>query len=236
MFELRFNFRLFIIIDRSGINADGYAERRGGQILRSWALLSAFFRFYKISMPVHPRVKDPWGLIQVFTGDGKGKTTSALGTVMRAVGQGKKACVVYFDKGGDHYSERKVLAERFHEIDVVATGCDRMDFKTGRFRFEILPKDIKEAERGWDIAVERIKSGEYDVVVLDEINTTIALGMLRIKPVLRVLQKKPRHVEIICTGRNAPKEIIDCADLVTEMKLVKHYFYEGVPARRGLDY
>ncbi len=177
-----------------------------------------------------------WGLIQVFTGNGKGKTTAALGTAVRAVAAGKKVGIIYFDKGGTHYSERILLKERFPEISFEATGLDRIDPKTGRFRFGVLPEDRAEAERGLRTAREWILSGRYDLVVLDEINTTVSLGMLATLPVLELLRAKPKQVEIIVTGRDAPVEICELADLVTEMKLVKHYFYKGVPAREGLDY
>ncbi len=187
-------------------------------------------------MPAHPRIKDPWGLIQVFTGNGKGKTTAALGTAIRAVALGKKVAIVYFDKGGAHYSERKVLRARFPEIEFVATGLDRIDPVTGRFRFGVIPEDITEAERGFAHAREFVTGGAYDLVVLDEINTTITLGMLVAAPVATLLREKPRHVEVICTGRTAPDELKEIADLVTDMAIVKHYFYHGVPAREGLDY
>lgn len=181
--------------------------------------------------------KQPWGLLQVLTGNGKGKTTAALGTAIRAVAKEKKVAILYFDKGGEHYSERKILDEKFKgEVDWVATGLDRIDPKTGRFRFGVLPEDKVEAERGVGIASELISSGRYDLVVLDEINTTVSLGMLELAPVLELLRSKPKHVEIICTGRNALPELIELADLVTDMSLVKHYFYKGIPAREGLDY
>lgn len=187
-------------------------------------------------MSQHPRIKNPWGLIQVFTGNGKGKTTAALGTAIRAVSQGKKVAIVYFDKGGAHYSERKMIRERFPEIEFVATGLDRIDPVTGRFRFGVLPKDVAEAERGFRHAREFITNGMYDLVVLDEVNTTMTLGMLSVEPVLALLREKPNHVEVICTGRTAPDELKEIADLVTDMTLVKHYFYHGIPAREGLDY
>ncbi|MBI4281124.1 cob(I)yrinic acid a,c-diamide adenosyltransferase [Candidatus Uhrbacteria bacterium] len=187
-------------------------------------------------MPPHPRLQEPWGLIQIFTGNGKGKTTAGLGTILRAVGQGKRAAIIFFDKGGSHYSERQVLQERFPEVSLVATGLDRIDPVTGRFRFGVLPEDKREAERGLQVAQEWILSGTFDLVTLDEINTTVSLGILSEVSVLNLLRQKPRHVEIICTGREAPESFREAADLVTEMQLVKHYFYQGIPARKGLDF
>lgn len=189
------------------------------------------------------RAPEEWGKIQVFTGDGKGKTTSALGTAIRACAKGHRVAIVYFDKGGTHYSERVFLdwlndqqSPTGGSITYTATGMDRIDPATGRFRFGVLPEDRAEAERGLTVAAGFIQSGGYDLVVLDEINTTVSLGMLDVSPVVKLLKDKPKNLEIICTGRNAPQEILDLGDLVTEMKLVKHYFYHGTPAREGLDY
>ncbi len=177
------------------------------------------------------------GLIQLYTGNGKGKTTAALGMAIRAVAQGMKVAIVYFDKGGAHYSERKILAERFKgEIDFWATGLDRIDPKTNRFRFGVTPEDKAEAERGLAIVEDLFSKNEYQLVILDEINTTVSLGMLDEANVLQVLKMKPERTELVLTGRNAPESFRKMADLVSEVNLVKHYFYHGVPAREGLDY
>jgi len=176
------------------------------------------------------------GMIQIFTGNGKGKTTAALGTLIRAAAKGKKVGIIYFDKGGEHYSERKILFEKFPEIDVVVTGLERIDSKTGHFRFGVIEKDKMEARRGLAIAGYWILKKDYDLVVLDEINTSISLGMLEESLFLEILKNKPARVEIICTGRSASDKLKEIADLVTEMKLEKHYFYQGVPAREGIDF
>jgi cob(I)alamin adenosyltransferase len=176
-----------------------------------------------------------YGLIQLFTGDGKGKTTAALGEVVRALGAGKKVGIVYFDKGGEtHYFERDIL-DRLDSVDYVATGRDRIDPVTGQFDFSIKEIDRTEAARGLTEVCRMFDAG-YDLVVMDEINSTTNLGMLSVQSVLSVLDSKPDNIELIMTGRNAPKEFIDRAHLVTEMKLHKHYFYSGVKAREGLDY
>lgn len=189
------------------------------------------------------RAPEEWGKIQVFTGNGKGKTTAALGTAIRAFAKGKRVGIVYFDKGGTHYSERDFLAGLAQEpsphggrIQVEASGLDRIDPDTGRFRFGVTDPDKADAARGWQVAAGWIGSGEYDLVVLDEINSTIHLGMLPVEPVLAALDGKPSHVEIICTGRDAPEAIQERAHLLTDMHLVKHYFYHGAAAREGLDY
>jgi cob(I)alamin adenosyltransferase len=177
------------------------------------------------------------GLIQVYTGDGKGKTTAALGMGVRAVGKGMRVAIVYFDKGGEHYSERAVLARKFAgEIDFWASGLDRIDPKTGRFRFGVTPEDKAEAGRGLGIVRELFAAGCHDLVILDEINTTVSLGMLDESAARAVIATKPAGVELVLTGRNAPDSFREMADLVSEVTLVNHYFYRGVPAREGLDY
>ncbi|MBT5807995.1 cob(I)yrinic acid a,c-diamide adenosyltransferase [Candidatus Uhrbacteria bacterium] len=176
-----------------------------------------------------------YGLIQVVTGNGKGKTTAALGQAIRAVGAGKRVGIVYFDKGGnDHYFERKVL-EGLEGVDYVATGRDRIDPVSSRFDFSIQDTDRAEAERGLK-EVSRMFDEGYDLVVMDEINSTTDLGMVSVESVLEVLKQKPETTELIMTGRNAPEAFVELAHLVTEMKLKKHYFYSGVKAREGLDY
>ncbi len=176
-------------------------------------------------------------LTQIYTGDGKGKTTAALGLAIRAVGAGKKVAIVYFDKGGDHYSERKVLVEKFAgEIDFYVTGQDRIDSDTGKFRFGVEPKDIEEANRGFGIAQALLVAAEYDLIILDELNIVVSLGMLKSKLVEDLLRHKPAEVELVLTGRGAPQSFCDLADLVTEMGLTKHYFHYGTPAREGIDY
>ena len=175
--------------------------------------------------------------MQVYTGDGKGKTTASLGMAVRAVAKGVKVAIVYFDKGGVHYSERKVLAERFKgEIDFWACGLDRIDPVSGRFRFGVLPEDKAEAERGLGVVRHIFAEAKHGLVILDEINTTVSLGMLSEADVLAVIMDKPEKTELVLTGRNAPESLQELAELVTEMRLVKHYFYRGTPAREGLDF
>ncbi|MBI5370365.1 cob(I)yrinic acid a,c-diamide adenosyltransferase [Candidatus Uhrbacteria bacterium] len=178
--------------------------------------------------------REGFGLIQVFTGNGKGKTTAALGEAMRAHAIGKRVVIIYFDKGGTtHYSERKILEKL--GIPFVATGRDRIDPVTGRFDFSILEEDKQEAARGLAEAEKALAQG-IDLIVLDEINSTVSLGMLDESSVLHLLKKKPERTELVLTGRNVPDSFIQKAHLVSEMRLRKHYFYSGVPAREGLDF
>lgn len=174
-----------------------------------------------------------YGLVQIFTGEGKGKTTAALGEIIRAYGAGKKVGIVYFDKGGSHYSERSVL-DRL-EIPYVVTGRDRMEATTERFDFSLTPKDHEEVERGLAAARDFFASG-CDVVLLDEINSCVALGLITAEEVLSLIKNKPEGVELILTGRHAPALFLDAAHLVSDVQMKKHYFYSGVKAREGLDY
>lgn len=183
---------------------------------------------------VHTNGAEAWGKIQVFTGKGKGKTTAALGTALRAYAQGKKVAFVYFDKGGGHYSEAAILDKL--EIPYFRTGLDRIDPETGKFRFGVKPEDKAEGKKGLDKATEWMMSGKLDVLVLDEICVSASLGIIETADVLKLIACKPQQLELILTGRDAPKDICDKADLVSEINIVKHYFYEGAPAREGLDY
>ncbi|KKW31371.1 MAG: Cob(I)alamin adenosyltransferase [Candidatus Uhrbacteria bacterium GW2011_GWA2_52_8d] len=178
--------------------------------------------------------REGFGLIQLFTGNGKGKTTAALGEVLRVVGAGKRAAVIFFDKGGEHYMERMVL----EKLGVLwfAFGRDRIDPVTGRFDFTITEEDRRLGREGLSKAINYVRSDIIDLLVLDEINSSTDLGIIMEQDVLEFLDTQPEHTEIVLTGRNAPQSFIDRAHLVTEMRLRKHYFYSGVKAREGLDY
>lgn len=176
-------------------------------------------------------------MIQLFEGHGKGKTTAALGEALRAVGAGMRVGIVFFDKGGAHYAEREAIARHLSEhIDVVGTGRDRIDPVTGRFDFSVTDKDSREARRGLKAAQAFFEGKAHELVILDEINSTVALGILDEESVHTLLDGKPDGVECILTGRNAPASFKERAHLVTCMELQKHYFYSGVPARLGIDY
>ncbi len=177
-----------------------------------------------------------YGLVQLIHGTGKGKTTASLGQAIRCVGAGKRALIVYFDKGGtSHYSERAII-EKIDGLDYVATGRDRIDPVTGRFDFSIIDIDKDEAARGLREVQAALTEEKYDLVILDEINSTVDLGMLAVADVLAVLDSKRANIEVILTGRNPAPEFLARAHLITEMKLERHYFYSGVKAREGLDY
>ena len=177
---------------------------------------------------------EAWGKTQIYTGKGKGKTTAALGTGLRAHAQGKKVAFIYFDKGGEHYSEEKILKDL--NIEYYRTGLDRIDPVTGKFRFGVTDEDKAEGKKGINKAHELMQRGDLDVLVLDEICVSADLGIIEAQEALEIMEKKPPKLELIMTGRDAPGQLLERADLVTEMNIIKHYFYQGAPARYGLDY
>jgi len=170
----------------------------------------------------------PRGYVQVYTGDGKGKTSAALGLALRASGHGMRTYVGQFMKG-QHYGELAAL--RDHPCITIEQYGDVRCIR----REEITPEHVAQAQRGLEQAREAMLSGQYDVVVLDEVNVTIWFGLLTVEKVLAFLDQRPDHVEVVLTGRRAPQELIERADLVTEMREVKHYYQQGVMARNGIE-
>ena len=168
------------------------------------------------------------GYVQVYTGDGKGKTTAALGLALRASGHGMRTYVGQFMKG-QPYGELDAL--RDHPLITIEQYGDIRCIR----REEVTPEHIAQAQRGLEQARQAIRSGRYDIVVLDEVNVTVWFGLLTVEEVLVFLDERPTHVEVILTGRRAPQELIERADLVTEMREVKHYFAQGVQARTGIE-
>jgi cob(I)alamin adenosyltransferase len=172
----------------------------------------------------------PWkrGYVQVYTGDGKGKTTAALGLALRAAGAGLRVFIGQFGKGV-HYSELDAL-ERFQDL-ITIKQFGRRCFVHGKPH----QADIDAAKKGFAEARKAVLSGEYDVVILDEANIAVHFGLFSEQDLLALIDAKPEHVELIITGRKAPKLLIDRADLVTEMKEIKHYYAKGVGARKGIE-
>ncbi len=173
------------------------------------------------------------GLIIVHTGPGKGKTTAALGLGFRAVGQGLKVLMVQFIKGSWHYGELDA-AQALGEGRFTILPMGRGFVKIGAEKPE--PEDIRLVEEAWHFASEKIRGGGYDVVILDEINYAISYKMLDVERVIETLKQKPEMVHVILTGRNAHPEIVELADLVTEMREVKHPYQKGILAQRGIEY
>ena len=175
---------------------------------------------------------EPKGLLIVYTGPGKGKTTCALGTAFRAVGQGLRVLMVQFIKGSWHYGEldaAQMLGADKLEIRAMGRGF----VKVGA---EADPEDIRLCEEAWEFARQQMNSGKYDLIVLDEINYVISYKMLDVEKVADALAKRPEQLHVICTGRNAHPKLVELADLVTEMKEVKHPYTKGILAQRGIDY
>jgi cob(I)alamin adenosyltransferase len=168
------------------------------------------------------------GYIQIYTGNGKGKTTAALGLLVRAIGAGKKVFFAQFVKG-QVYSEIKVVQKFLPAIAIKQYGLDCFIYKTPT------QADIDIARKGFDEVSGIILSGIYDVIVLDEANIAIYYNLFMVEELIKVLKSKPDKTEIIITGRNAPQELIEIADLVTEMQEVKHYYTKGVEARVGIE-
>ncbi len=173
---------------------------------------------------------DEKGLIQLYIGNGKGKTTAALGLVLRASGHGAKIAVVQFMKGWDGYGEL-VSLPRVPNVTHVHTGRTKCIF-----RGDEIQEDFDEAARGLALAAEFLASGQYDLVVLDEINVAVDFGLIKAGDVIKALAEKAPRTEAVLTGRNAPDEFIKAADLVTEMKEIKHPYQNGVAARKGVEF
>jgi len=170
------------------------------------------------------------GLVQVFTGDGKGKTTAALGTAVRALGHGLRVYFVSFLKGARPSGEWNTLS-KLPGIDFERFGAE--GFIGPR---DITPRDREEAAKALDAARRALVSGKYNLVVMDEVNVAVAFGLVSPDELISVIREKPEDVELILTGRKAEPEIIELADLVTECVAVKHPYKEGVAARRGIEY
>ncbi|HVI78155.1 MAG TPA: cob(I)yrinic acid a,c-diamide adenosyltransferase [Candidatus Acidoferrum sp.] len=172
------------------------------------------------------------GLIIVNTGPGKGKTTAAMGTALRAVGNGMKVLMLQFLKGSWHYGELdavKAFGDNF-----VMKQLGRGFVKVGGAETD--PEDIRMVEEAWRESEEAILSGNWDLVVLDEINYAISYGMLEVEKVVETLKQRPEMVHVILTGRNAHPRVVEVADTVTEMRQVKHAYEAGILAQRGIEY
>ena len=170
------------------------------------------------------------GLVQVYTGNGKGKTSAAFGLALRATGRGLRVYIIQFIKGGFDYGELYAAKK--------LTGLKLKAFGRGKFVSKKRPdkEDVDLAEQALKTAEKAVKSGKYDVVVLDEVNVALNLRLIKVENVLRLIREKPVATELVLTGRKAPEEIIEAADLVTEMVEVKHPYNSGFEARKGIEY
>jgi cob(I)alamin adenosyltransferase len=170
------------------------------------------------------------GYTHVYTGDGKGKTTASLGLTLRAAGNGLSVLIIQFLKGQEMTGERKAVEQFAPDVEIRPRGRDGV----------LRPDEFTQEDKV--LAMEALVEGcrestsqAWDVIVLDEINTACSLGLIPVARVLEIIDAKPEGLELVLTGRGAPKQIIEKADLVTEMKEIKHYFRQGVKARRGIE-
>jgi cob(I)alamin adenosyltransferase len=170
------------------------------------------------------------GLVQVYTGNGKGKTTAALGIALRAVGHGFKVLIIQFMKGKINYGELESARKLSPYLSIKQMGQ-----KTFISRSHPDPTDLQLAQEGFLLAGKAIRNKEYDMVILDEINVAVDYGLIPLSDLLQLIDSKPETVELILTGRNAKPEIMDKADLVTEMVDRKHYYGNGISARKGIE-
>ncbi len=170
--------------------------------------------------------------MQVYTGEGKGKTTAALGLALRAAGRGLRVYICQFMKGRET-GEFKAI-EKFLSTYIEIHKCGGRKFVMDRNNPP--EEEILRARAGLTEARKAMLSGSYDIVILDEVNVAIYFNLIEEDDVLGLIREKPENVELVLTGRNAPKSIIEIADLVTEMKEIKHYYKDGVPAREGIEY
>jgi cob(I)alamin adenosyltransferase len=169
------------------------------------------------------------GYVHLYTGNGKGKTTAALGLALRAAGAGLRVYIVQFAKGSP--TGELTSLDKFKGV-ITVRQFGRRSFIRGRPS----PADFACAARGMAAAARAVAEGRYDVVVLDEICGACRCNLVRTEKVLEALEKRHKGVEVVMTGRNAPEELVGAADLITEMKEVKHYFINGVKARKGIEF
>ncbi len=170
------------------------------------------------------------GLLIVNTGEGKGKTTAALGQVFRALGHGFRICVIQFLKGSWKYGELESAKKFEDQLEIHVKG------RGFTWKSDNINEDIKIASEAWEFAKAKIQSHSYRMVVLDELTYLMSYGVIDDKEVIDFLKARPENMHVVVTGRGAPQSLIDSADLVTEMKEIKHPFNSGVKAQRGIEF
>jgi len=173
------------------------------------------------------------GLVIVYTGNGKGKTTAALGLAIRAVGYEHKVCMLQFIKGSWHYGEMDSSKKLEPNFELIAIGKGFVGILDDNSPREEHEKYAAEALR---ICREKINSGNYNVVILDEVNYAINLGLIDVQEIIKLIKEKPSNLDLVLTGRDVKEEIVELADLVTEMKEIKHPFKSGIKAKKGIDF
>ena len=177
-----------------------------------------------------PTIKTAKGLVIVITGNGKGKTTAAFGQALRAIGQGYKVFVLQFMKGRK-YGEFIAAEKYLPHLTIRMSGLDSFVMRDNPAAI-----DIELAQKGLDMAKKVIKSGKYDMVILDEINVALDFKLIALTEVIELINNKPSNLDLILTGRYAPPEIIELADTVSEIKEIKHHYAAGIKDRVGIEY
>ena len=173
------------------------------------------------------------GIVIVYTGNGKGKTTASLGVALRAVGHGLKVCMVQFIKGEWHYGELNSLKKLEPDFELIVAGKGFIGIIDDDHAFE---EHVRAAKTALDIVEQKMSLDIFDIIILDEINYAVHLGLLNIGDVMKIVKNRPKHLSLILTGNYACEEIIMLADLVTEMKEIKHPYKKGIKAKRGIDF
>lgn len=169
--------------------------------------------------------------IQIYTGNGKGKTTAAIGLAVRAAGHGMSTCIIQFMKGeGNKYGEHKSL-KTLNEIDFFLVGTNECIRKK-----DVNREHIRAAKIGLELTKEKMLNQKYDILILDEINVAIWFGLIDTKEIIELIDNKPDNMELILTGRYAPEELKQKADLISEVKSAKHPYESGIEARKGIEY
>jgi len=170
------------------------------------------------------------GLLIIYTGNGKGKTTATLGLTLRAAGHGMRILILQFIKGAWHYGELDAL-KRFPEVTVQTLGSGFT------WKKESPAEDMELAQRGWARAAEAIRRAEHDIIVLDELNYVLSYKLIPLEPVLEAIRTRREDLHVVITGRNAPKALIEMADLVTDMRQIKHPYHDkGIKAQQGIEF
>ena len=200
--------------------------------LTRWAQVAnlSVGKFVTILLPEAASAHLSRGLVQILTGDGKGKTSAALGAVIRALGQGLRVYIVFFMKGDYPYGEFRILS-KLPNVDMARFGL-----KTFCDPTNVRPEEKEQAKQALAAARKAMLSGSYDLVVLDEVNVAVAWKLVELDEVVRLVEDKPPDVELILTGRYADTKLVQMADLVTEMLKIKHPYDAGMVARRGVEY
>jgi cob(I)alamin adenosyltransferase len=173
------------------------------------------------------------GIVIVYTGNGKGKTTASLGVALRAIGHGLRVCMVQFIKGEWHYGELNSIKKLEPDFELIVAGKGFIGIIDDDHAFE---EHVRAAKTALDIVEQKISLDTFDIIILDEINYALHLGVLQLADVMKMLQNRPKHLSLILTGNHACEEIITLADLVTEMKEIKHPYKKGIKAKRGIDF